>query len=62
MLSGVGVLVFPPIYFLWRSLQLKAGLRFEAGSEQRAYCMNEISPPETIPRTWAIAAAAWECW
>jgi len=28
------LLVFPAIYFLWRSRQLKAGLRSEAGSAQ----------------------------
>jgi hypothetical protein len=30
------LLVFPAIYFLWRSRQLKAELRSEAGSAQHA--------------------------
>jgi Cu(I)/Ag(I) efflux system membrane protein CusA/SilA len=30
------LLVFPAIYFLWRSHQLKAGLRSEAGTAQHA--------------------------
>jgi len=37
MLSVLEFLIFPAIYFLWRSRQLKAELRSEAGSAQRAY-------------------------